>query len=389
VSDQAVLAIDARTVYTPGEKISAARIVIEGGVIADVGPIDRVALPPAAERIDATAHIVTPGFIEPHIHGCGGVDVMKATYDTLNVLSRIVARHGTTSLLATTVSAPTPALTHVVERLGSLVPKRFDGARILGIHLEGPFINKTNRGTHQAANLCQPDPDLFNTWITASGSTIRLITIAPELDPTFTIARLAAQRGIRVAMGHSNASWEEASDAAGHGICYAVHTFNAMRPFAHREPGIAGAVLTDDRIFAEVIADGIHVHPAAVRLLARGKSRDRILLVSDATSATDMPDGEYVLGPNRVRVAHGVCRDSEGRLAGSTLTQEVALKNYTCWTGVDFQDALFALTENPATALGLRDKGVIRAGADADLTVIDSDCHVVKTFVAGKLVFQR
>ena len=389
MSEKTVLAIDARTVYTPREKISPARIIVEGGVIANVGPIDRVAVPPTAERIDATAHIVTPGFIEPHIHGCGGVDVMEATYDSLNVVSRIVARHGTTSFLATTVSAPTPILTHVVERLGTLVAKPLDGAQLLGIHLEGPFINETNRGTHQAANLCRPDSDLLKTWITASRSTIRLITIAPELDPGFTIAMLAAQHGIRVAMGHSNASWEVASEAAGHGVCYAVHTFNAMRPFAHREPGIVGAVLTDDRIFAEIIADGIHVHPAAVRLLARAKSRDRILLVTDAISATDMPDGEYVLGPNRVTVAHGVCRDPEGRLAGSTLTQELAVKNYCDWTGVDLQDAILALTENPAKALGLRDKGVIQAGSDADLTVIDSNCHVVKTFVAGKLVFQR
>jgi N-acetylglucosamine-6-phosphate deacetylase len=389
VSEKTVLAIDAGTVYTPGERISPARIVIENGVITDVGRADRVAVPPTAELVDATAHIVTPGFIEPHIHGCGGVDVMEATYDSLNVVSRIVARHGTTSFLATTVSSPTQTLSHVVERLGALVPRRFDGAQLCGIHLEGPFINATNRGTHQAANLCRPNRELLNSWVAASRSTIRLFTMAPELDPAFTIATFAAQHGIRVAMGHSNASWDEASAAAGHGVCYAVHTFNAMRPFAHREPGITGAVLTDDRIFAEIIADGVHVHPAAVRLLARAKARNRILLVTDAISATDMPDGEYALGPNNVQVSQGVCRDSEGRLAGSTLTQEVALKNYTSWTGVDFQDAISALTENPATALGLHDKGVIRAGADADLTVIDSDFHVVKTLVAGKLVFQR
>jgi len=162
-----------------------------------------------------------------------------------------------------------------------------------------------------------------------------------------------------------------------------------MRPFLHRDPGIAGAVLSDDRIFAEIIADGIHVHPAAIRLFARCKGRKRVLLVTDAISATDMPDGEYVLGSDRIKVLNGVCRDSEGRLAGSTLTQEVALKNFVEWSGVPIQDALYSLTENPAKVLGLHDKGVIRSGADADLTVMDANFRVMKTFVAGKLVFAR
>jgi N-acetylglucosamine-6-phosphate deacetylase len=389
VSKGPLVAIDAGTLYTPRDKVSPARILVDGKSILEFGSPEHVPIPSKAQRIDAAQFTVTPGFIEPHIHGCGGVDVMEGTYDALNVVSRIVARHGTTSFLATTVSSPAPILTAALERLGDLASKSFDGAQLLGIHLEGPFIDKDARGTHKASNIVAPDPQLVRDWITASKSTIRLMTLAPELDGAHAVVEVSSGYGICVGMGHSNATWDAASAAAKRGVRYAVHTFNAMRPFLHREPGIVGAVLSDDRVFAEIIADGIHVHPAAIRLFARCKGPDRVLLVSDAISATDMPDGEYVLGSDHVVVANGVCRDSEGRLAGSTLTQEVALRNFIKWTRVPFQDALLALTENPATVLGLRGKGVIRSGADADLTIMDSDFHVMKTLVAGKLVFER
>jgi N-acetylglucosamine-6-phosphate deacetylase len=222
-----------------------------------------------------------------------------------------------------------------------------------------------------------------------SGSAIRLITLAPELEGSDAVARLAAGHHITVAMGHSNASYDEAIGAADRGIRYAVHTFNCMRELSQRDPGIVGAVLSDDRIFAEVIADGIHVHPSILRIVGRSKGSDRILLATDAISATDMPDGRYVLGPDTVTVTNNVCRDSDGRLAGSTLTQELALKNYIGWTGIPMHDALLAVTRNPARALGFERKGALETGADADFVVIDADFHVMKTFVAGRLVFER
>jgi N-acetylglucosamine-6-phosphate deacetylase len=384
-----VVAIDARVVYTPRLKFSPGRIVIEGSSIIEAGPLKDVQLPSSADRIDATRFSVAPGFIEPHIHGCGGVDMMTGTMDSLNVVSRIVARHGTTSFLATTVSSPREVLTTAIQKLGGLMHHAFDGAQPLGIHLEGPFINIARRGTHKAEHVITPDPELLERWVRDSRQTIRLITIAPETDPHQRIAALAAVHQFRVAMGHSNATYEEATAAAGHGICHAVHTFNAMRAFSHRDPGIVGAVLSDDRIYAEIIADGIHVDPAVVRVFARAKTAERILAVTDAISATDMPDGEYRLGEDRVTVANGVCRDADGHLSGSTLTQEIALKNFVEWTGFPIQDALLALTENPAQALGLHAKGVIATGADADLAVFDEDFHIMKTFVAGKLVFER
>ncbi len=213
--------------------------------------------------------------------------------------------------------------------------------------------------------------------------------MAPELDGATIVARFARASGVTVAMGHSNASFDEATAAADNGTHYAVHTFNAMRAFSHRDSGIVGAVLSDDRIFAEIIADGIHVSPEVVRIFARSKGRERILLVTDAISATGMPDGRYNLGTDEVQVQGGVCRDDEGRLAGSTLTQDAALRNFVAYSGMRMEDAVFGLTLNPARALKLEGRGCIEPGAHADLVMLDDELRVMKTFAEGRLVFER
>lgn len=389
MSSTKLIAIEAGTVFTPVQSFSPARIIIEGAAIAEVGNADSVHVPSEARRIDASQLIATPGFIDPHIHGCGGVDVMNGSYESLNAISHIVARHGTTSFLPTTMSSPPDILTTAIEKLGSIITKPYDGARPLGIHLEGPFISVAKRGTHKAPNIRRPDVDLFEKWVRASKNTVRLLTLAPEVDGVEPLVGFAKDSGVTVAMGHSNATLEQTSAAASRGVCYAVHTFNAMREFTHREPGIVGAVLSDDRIFAEIIADGIHVNPAVIRFFGRAKGKDRVLLVTDAISATDMPDGQYILGTDIVNVVNGVCRDVEGRLAGSTLSQEIALKNFVSWTGFALQDALFGLTLNPARALSLEKKGVLEPGADADIAILDPQFRVMKTLVGGKLVFDR
>jgi N-acetylglucosamine-6-phosphate deacetylase len=203
------------------------------------------------------------------------------------------------------------------------------------------------------------------------------------------VARLACGSGITVGMGHSDASFIEASAAADDGTHYSVHTFNAMRAFSHRDSGIVGAVLSNDRIYAEIIADGIHVSPEVIHIFARAKGRDRVLLVTDAISATGMPDGNYVLGTDTVRVQGGVCRDGEGRLAGSTLTQDAALRNFVSFSGMRMDDAVFSLTLNPARALNLDGRGCIEPGAHADLAMLDSGLRVMKTIAGGRLVFER
>ena len=387
MNEKKLVAIDAGALFTPARKVSPARLILEGDTIAEVGRPGAVRIPHEAERLDVSDLIVTPGFIEPHIHGCGGVDVMEATFDSLNAVSRLLARHGTTSFLPTTVSSPPDVLDRAVRTLGALMKRSFDGARPLGIHLEGPFINPARRGTHKAANILPPDAGLLEKWVRASANSVRLLTVAPELPGIDGVVRAAQDFGITVAMGHSNADFDAASQAAKQGVRYAVHTFNAMRSWSHRDPGIIGAVLSDDRIFAEIIPDGIHVDPSAIRVFARAKGKERVLIVTDATSATNMPDGSYVLGTDTVHVVNGVCRDAEGRLAGSTLTQDVALRNFAQWSGYAFEEALLGLTLNPARALKLERKGVLEAGADADIAVLDRDFRVVKAFVGGRLVW--
>ena len=389
VSKGKIVAIEAGTLLTPATTLSPGRLLLEGALIAEVGPVETVRIPMEAERVDASNLVVTPGFIDPHVHGSGGAEVMDGTYESLNVVSRILARHGTTAFLPTTVSSPPDVLMNALEKLGGLMSKNFDGARPMGIHLEGPFISASKRGTHKAENVLAPNAGLFARWIRASGNSVRLVTIAPELEGIDSVIGVANDSGIVVAMGHSNATSQESSRAAGLGVCYAVHTFNAMRGFSHRDPGIVAEVLSNDRIFAEIITDGVHVDPAAVRMFARAKGQARVVLATDAISATDMPDGRYVLGSDPVKVVNGVCRDAEGRLAGSTLTQDVALKNFMAWTGWAFQEALLGLTLNPARALKLEKKGVLEPGADADVTILDGQLRVMKTFVAGKLVFDR
>ena len=386
VSDSC-LVIDADIILTPFEKFSPGRVVVRGARIESAGIKTDVRKPEDAEHFDAAGLTLVPGFIEPHIHGCAGIDVMDATAESMGIIAKTLARYGTTSFLPTTVSAPVDVLSAAVERLGLSIGNTFSGATPLGIHLEGPFLNVEKRGTHQASNVRTPDPQLLSKWIERSQQSIRLITMAPELDASNATADFARHQDIVVAMGHSDASYAEANAAADAGTRYAVHTFNAMRQFTHRDPGIVGAVLTDDRIFAEIIADGVHVAPEVVHLFAKAKGASRILLATDATSATSMPDGDYALGSGRVTVHQGICRDAEGRLAGSTLTQDRALKNLLKWTDLRLAEALLSLTANTAAALRLSDRGRIEAGAIADLTLLNPKLDVARTWVSGKLVY--
>ena len=389
------VAILAGTIYTPKECIEQGVILIEGSRVTRVGRRKQIKIPPKARVFDYRERIAAPGFIDLHIHGAFGRDLMEGTEDAVAAVATHLARHGTTSFLPTTVTASLERTVEAVRRLSQIIRSwgssvKIRGAEPLGIHLEGPFLNPEKRGVHPAAHIQRPSTEVLERLVEAADGTARVLTLAPELEGALEVLEAARSRGICVGMGHSNATCEEAERAILAGATHAIHTYNAMRPFLHRDPGIIGTVLTDDRISAELICDGVHVDPTAVRLLAKSKGAGRIILVTDGLSCTGMPDGSYPLGEFTVEVTGGICRASGGVLAGSTLTLDAALRNFSRFTGLAYSKCLPCATLNPAKLLGLeKKKGKIAPGADADLVVLDASHSVVETFVGGQPAIGR
>ncbi len=256
-------------------------------------------------------------------------------------------------------------------------------AEVLGIHFEGPFISPVRRGVHPLEFIRLPSAELLAKFIEAAGGHAQLITIAPELLGAMPCIDGARKAGLVVGIGHTDATYEQARAAIAHGAHHAVHVYNAMRPFTHRDSGVIGAVLTSPEVTAELIADGVHVDDTAMRLLLQAKGAGGVILISDGVSATGMPDGKYILGSFEVTVSGGVCRDAAGKLAGSTLTLDRALRNIVN-LGASLADALRMLTLNPATLLGIEfKKGSLRTGADADIVLLDEGLNVTKVWTRG------
>jgi N-acetylglucosamine-6-phosphate deacetylase len=256
-------------------------------------------------------------------------------------------------------------------------------ARPIGIHLEGPFISDARNGVHPAAHIQKPSVVALDRYVNAARGAIRVVTIAPETQHALAVIRDAVDRGITVAFGHTNATFEEAQQAIDAGARHSTHTYNSMRRMIHREPGVVGAILSDQRMYADIIADGLHVHPPVVDLFLRCKGRDRAILISDATSPTGMPNGIYRLGNFEVEV-DGLRVESHGKLAGSVITLEVAVQNVMQYAGWSLADAVRLVTVNPAQLLGLEKKGRIVAGADADLVILSPEAEVRRTFISGQ-----
>ena len=382
-------AILASRAFTPQEEISDAVILVEDGVITAVGGREEVTIPEKATRHDARGLTAVPGFIDVHIHGAGGHDVMEGTAEALDAVAQTVARHGTTSLVATTVTASAGETCRAAAGIADWMKSqgaRGGGARcaeVLGIHFEGPFINAARRGVHPQQWIVPPSTNLLRSFAAAAGTAGRILTLAPELPGALELIAAALEAGFVISMGHTDASYGEAISAIRHGARHAAHVFNAMRPFEHRETGVIGAVLTSPAVTAELIADGVHVDAAAMSLLLSAKGPRGVILVSDGTSATGMPDGNYRLGTFDVTVSGGVCRNAEGKLAGSTLTLDRALRNIVA-LDVKLADALAMLTANPAHLLGLeKRKGALIPGADADLVLLDAELQVKQVMTRG------
>ena len=366
-------------------------IVIEDGRIESIGSQSAEAAASGADQVlDFPEATLAPAFFDVHIHGAAGHDVMEATPEALASVGRLLAAHGTGSYLATTVTAPEDATLRSLSGLAKLIarpPARSQDGPVtwpIGIHLEGPFLSHAKRGVHPPALLVEPDIALFDRFYDAGEGHVRLMTLAPELPGAAELAAHATSRGVRVSVGHSNATAAETRKVIAAGAVSATHTFNAMRALDHREPGILGVVLTTDSLFAEIICDGIHTTPEMVKIWWRCKGAERGILITDGMSATGMPDGDYQLGGFTVQVANG--RASMGDvLAGSVLTLDRALANFIAFTGGSVEEGLGLLTTNPAAMTGLGGQtGSLEVGRPANLVVVDASGKLLASFVNGR-----
>ncbi|HOJ00961.1 MAG TPA: N-acetylglucosamine-6-phosphate deacetylase [Anaerolineaceae bacterium] len=373
-------------ICTPDEVLPDHSIEIQQGRIKDIYPT-QLSEKPSDAILDARRDWVIPGLIDIHTHGGVGADTMDASHDALNAMSKFLAAHGVTSFLATTVTNSQESINRALLAIEQSQAE-LEGARLLGAHVEGPYINIAFKGAQNPAYFRPPlkseyDPWLDNEWV-------KLITIAPELPGMDEFIRACVERGIELAIGHSSASYEQVIHAADLGVRQATHLFNGMQGLHHREPGTVGGVLTDERIFAQIIADGVHLHPAIVKLVLACKGVNRTILISDAMRATGLSDGKYDLGGQEVTVIDGTARIANGSLAGSTLTLDAAVRNVMQFTGADFPHVLPAATRVPAEAMHFaRKNGYIRVGYDADLAIFDAGYQVVATIVGGNLVYTK
>ena len=383
------IAIHADRALTPFEEIPDAVVVIQGGSIAAIGPRGKVAMPRGAREVAAKGKTIVPGFVDVHIHGAGGHDVMEGTSQALETIAATVAEHGTTSLVATTVTASETQTCQSIADIANFIlneglsPARGLCAEILGIHFEGPFISPARRGVHPPEWIAAPSSAMLKRFLAEARGTGLILTLAPELPGALELIAVAREAGLVVSLGHTDANLEEAKAAIAAGARHAAHVFNAMRPFSHRDSGVLGAVFTSPEVSAELIADGVHVDATAIRMLLGLKSPDRVILVSDGISATGMRDGKFQLGTFEVTVSGGICRNAEGKLAGSTLTLDRALRNMVA-LGVPLSAALRMVTANPARQIGLGSrKGVLAPGADADLVFLDANLEVRGVMTRG------
>jgi N-acetylglucosamine-6-phosphate deacetylase len=384
-----MLALTAKSLYTPLERIDRPLLLLQDGHIVKLGTYADSELPPKCRVRDFGDCVLVPGLVDIHTHGAAGFDLMQADADGLNRIESFLARHGVTSYFPTTVTAPMDDTLAALDRLATAIESASEGksgrAQPLGIHIEGPFLSHARRGMHPPNDLQEPTLGAFETLWQAARGHIRVMTIAPELDGAPELIAEATKRGVCVSIGHSDADLDQARKGVAAGARHATHTFNAMRPLDHRVPGILGEVLSNPRLTAEIIADGIHVHPTVIQLVTKAKGADGTVLVTDATAATGMPDGRYFLGLVEIEVKDGMCTH-DGTLAGSVLTLDKAVRNVMSFADWNLQNAVRAASLNPARTAGAKNKGLLQPGADADLVVMSETGDVKATIVKGVVV---
>jgi N-acetylglucosamine-6-phosphate deacetylase len=379
--------ITAAHLITPTEWIESPVVVVEDGRITTLQSSHAMEMPAGPRPMHFPDLVLAPGLIDIHIHGGAGHDVMEPDKSARKQIERQLVQHGVTAYLPTTVTAPQDRILQALEHLGKAVAGSEGSGRALpiGIHLEGPFISHAKRGVHPPASLIPPSPTALDRFWQASAGTLRMMTVAPELPGAIATIAHARTLGVHSSLGHSNATYAEARAGIAAGADHATHTFNAMRPLDHRDPGILAAILEDDTLTADIIVDGIHVDPSVVRLFLRAKGEDKAILITDAISATGMPGGTYSLGGFEVKVKGDRC-ELEGKLAGSVLTLDRAIRNVMDLAGWKLQRAVKLATLNPAKLLGISDqRGMLAPGRRADMVVLTMQGKVAHTILAGEL----
>ncbi len=381
-----------KTILKNGNLVTPYQILPNHTLVIRANKIEAIlAQPPEVEPgdtvVDAGGKWVTPGFIDIHVHGALGVDTMHGSEAALHKIARFCAGHGVTSYLPTTWAASAEKILVALNAVAK-ASQPSDGARHLGVHIEGPYINPKFRGAQRAEVIRKPDQAEYEAWL-ATG-VARLVTVAPEIEGADRFIDRMIQNRVEISIGHSGASYAEVIQAADRGVRHVTHLFNGMAGFHHRDPGILGACLSDDRLYVQIIPDGVHLHPAVVKTTIRAKSNARVILITDAVCGTAMPDGHYEFDGQKMYVNQGVARTPEGGLSGSTLTMDVGIRNVVNFTGLPFNEVLPMATAVPAEAIGLGgQKGVIKPGADADLLLLDAAFDVQMTIIAGQIVFEK
>ncbi len=363
-------------------------ILIENGIITEIGKVEKKT-DHGCDILDAEERIVAPGLIDVHIQGAGGADVLEGTRESLQTIAKTCARFGTTSFLATTVFRQNGDNSHL-EIAEENTGCDLGGANLLGIHLEGPFISLEKKGMILPEYICEPSLQVFNEIRDITKNSLRIMTIAPEFDNNIDIIHHLVDSGIIASFGHSNASFEETLEGIDAGISHVTHLFNAMPSIHHRDPGPLLAIFESKKISAQIISDGVHIHPAVLKFTFDLLGEDQCITITDGMKAIGLPDGKYIYGGLEYESKNGTARYYDGTLIGTALGLSQIVKKFREFTNCSLEAAIKTATENPARLLGIEDrKGFIGVGKDADLIIMDNDFSVWSTIVNGKIVYKK
>jgi len=374
-------------IYTPHKIIKKGNILISGTKILKISERPFSNVSSRAEVIDAAGKKIYPGFIDVHLQGAGGYDFLDGTKEALTKICETLTKFGTTSLLATTVfkNGKNPHIENIVKFM-----KKTRGANILGIHLEGPFINQKKKGMIKPGGIRECNSSYLNKILKITKGRLKMITIAPELKGAIGIIKTLKKKKVVTSFGHSEATLAQTQKGIDAGITHATHIFNAMRPIHHRDPGPLGAILMDNRVSAQVISDGIHIHPDVLRMIVRLKGINNITLITDSMSSLGLGNGKYIYDGWRYESKDGACRYKDGTLIGTALPLNEMIKRMVKFGNINLQEAIQMATINPAKILKIDNKkGSVEKGKDADLIIADKTLNVLMTLIGGKVVYRK